>query len=211
MVRNEILRKIIHILFSTLLLTPMLIGSILDPSLIYASILAIGGWIYSIQVRGLPHWLKAGMQIPQPRGIDIVLESFNKLVNLVERDYERRAGWLGALSGLVGVTSSYFLFGNLAFYGISALILTDGLSSIVGLSVGRTKVPLADGTIEGTLAGFLSYFLFLICSMGDLHRAFLIALSSSVTELYGGEDNIAVPLATTLVASLLGAPPFIVQ
>lgn len=206
---NEILRKVIHIIFSTLLLTPMMMGSIIDPSLIYASILAMGGWIYSIQVRGTPHWLRAGMQIPQPKGMDVVLESFNRLVNLVERDYERRAGWLGALSGLLGVTSSYFLFGNLASYGILALILTDGLSSIVGLSMGRTKMPLADGTVEGTLAGLFSYFLFLIYMIGDAFPSALIALSSSIAELYGGEDNIAVPLVTTLVASLLGVSPLI--
>jgi len=189
----------------------MLIGSIFDPSLIYAGILAMGGWIYSIQVRGRPRWLEAAMQIPQPRGIDTVLESFNRLINLVERDYERRAGWLGALSGLVGVSSSYFLFGNLASYGVLALILTDGLSSIVGLSMGRTKVPLADGTIEGTLAGFLSYFLLLLCFISDPYIAFLVALSSSIAELYGGEDNIAVPLAATLVAFLFNAPTLIGQ
>jgi len=207
--KNELLRKVIHILFSSVLLAPMMVMDLVDPKLVYAVALAVGGWIYSVQVKGPPQWLKAGMQIPQPKGVEIVLDSFNRLVNLVERDYERRAGWLGALSGLIGVSSSYFLFGSLASYGIFALITTDGLSSIVGISIGRIKIPMADGTVEGTAAGLISYLILLQCLIGDPYLAALIAVSSSVAELYGGEDNIAVPLVSTLVAFLSGAPPLI--
>ncbi len=207
--RNELLRKLIHILFSSVLLIPMIVGDFLDPGLVYAVALAVGGWIYSVQVKGPPQWLRAGMQIPQPRGVEIVLDSFNRLVSLVERDYERRAGWLGALSGLVGVTSSYFLFGPLASYGIFALILTDGLSSIVGISLGRIRVPMADGTLEGTTAGLLSYLALLTFLTGDPYLSALVAVSASIAELYGGEDNIAVPIVSTLVAFLSGAPPLV--
>ncbi len=207
--RNELLRKLIHIAFSSLLLAPLVLREMVDPGLVYAAAVAVGGWIYSVQVRGPPQWLRAGMQIPQPKGVEIVLESFNKLVSLVERDYERRAGWLGALSGLIGVSSSYFLFGRFTSYGIFALILTDGLSSIFGISLGRTKIPMSDGTLEGTLAGFLSYLIFLFLASGDPLLAFLIALSSTLAELYGGEDNISVPLVSALVAFLSGAPPLI--
>ncbi|MDK2372974.1 MAG: hypothetical protein QI197_06305 [Candidatus Korarchaeota archaeon] len=207
--RNELLRKAIHILFSSILLVPMMVGDLIDPKLVYAAALAVGGWIYSVQVKGLPQWLKAGMQIPQPKGMEIVLESFNRLVSLVERDYERRAGWLGALSGLIGVSSSYFLFGSLASYGIFALILTDGLSSMVGISMGRIKIPMADGTLEGTAAGLISYLALLVGLTGDPFLAGLVAISSSVVELYGGEDNIAVPIVSSLVAFLSGAPPLV--
>ncbi|MDK2384455.1 MAG: hypothetical protein QI199_06590 [Candidatus Korarchaeota archaeon] len=207
--RNELLRKAIHILFSSILLAPMMVEDLIDPKLVYAAALAVGGWIYSVQVKGLPQWLRAGMQIPQPKGMEIVLESFNRLVSLVERDYERRAGWLGALSGLIGVSSSYFLFGSLASYGIFALILTDGLSSMVGISVGRIKIPMADGTLEGTAAGLISYLALLVGLTGDPFLAGLVAISSSVVELYGGEDNIAVPIVSSLVAFLSGAPPLV--
>ncbi len=207
--RNELLRKAIHILFSSILLALMMVGDLIDPKLIYAAALAVGGWIYSVQVKGPPQWLRAGMQIPQPKGVEMVLDSFNRLVSLVERDYERRAGWLGALSGLIGVSSSYFLFGSLASYGIFALILTDGLSSIVGISVGRMKIPMADGTVEGTAAGLISYLALLVGLTGDPYLAALVAISSSVAELYGGEDNIAVPIVSTLVAFLSGAPPLV--
>ncbi|MCD6348174.1 MAG: hypothetical protein J7L91_00930, partial [Candidatus Korarchaeota archaeon] len=140
---NEILRKLIHIAFSALLLVPVMLSPFLSPVVVYAAALAIGGWVYSIQVKGPPQWLRAGMQIPQPKGVETVLDSFNRLVNLVERDYERRAGWLGTLSGLIGVSSTYFLFGPLAVYGIIALILTDGFSSIVGISIGKTRLPMS--------------------------------------------------------------------
>ncbi len=203
---NEVLRKLIHIAFSSVLLIPLLFSSLIDPAITYAAALALGGWIYSMQVKGPPQWLKASMQIPQPRGMEVVLESFNHLVHLVERDYERRAGWLGALSGLIGVTSTYFLFGSLTFYGILALILTDGISSIVGILLGKARIPLSDGTVEGTLAGFLSYCGALVYLTGDLQLAISIATTSSIAELYGGEDNISVPIVSTLVAFLLGAP-----
>ncbi len=203
---NEILRKLIHIAFSALLLVPIMLSPFLSPVVVYAAALAIGGWVYSMQVKGPPQWLRAGMQIPQPKGVEIVLDSFNRLVNLVERDYERRAGWLGALSGLIGVSSTYFLFGPLAVYGIIALILTDGFSSIVGISIGKTRLPMSDGTVEGTLAGFLSYLTALAYLTGDLYLSVIVATSSSIAELYGGEDNIAVPVVSTLVAFLSGAP-----
>ncbi len=203
---NEILRKLIHIAFSALLLVPVMLSPFLSPVVVYAAALAIGGWVYSIQVKGPPQWLRAGMQIPQPKGVETVLDSFNRLVNLVERDYERRAGWLGTLSGLIGVSSTYFLFGPLAVYGIIALILTDGFSSIVGISIGKTRLPMSNGTVEGTLAGFLSYLTALTYLTGDLYLSVIIAASSSMAELYGGEDNIAVPVVSTLVAFLSGAP-----
>ncbi len=203
---NEILRKLIHISFSVVLLIPLILPPLIDPAVIYAGALALGGWIYSMQVRGPPQWLKTGMQIPQPRGIEVVLDSFNHLVRLVERDYERRAGWLGALSGLIGVSSTYFLFGILAFYGILALILTDGISSIVGILLGKIRIPLSDGTVEGTLAGFLSYYAALMYLTGNPQLALIIAIASSIAELYGGEDNISVPIVSTLTAFLLGAP-----
>ncbi len=204
---NEILRKLIHIAFSAVLLIPLALSPLIDPAIIYASALALGGWIYSMQVKGPPQWLKTSMQIPQPKGIEVVLDSFNHLVRLVERDYERRAGWLGALSGLIGVSSTYFLFGLLAFYGILALILTDGVSSIVGILLGRTRIPLSDGTVEGTLAGFISYYAVLAYLTGAPQLALIIATASSIAELYGGEDNISVPVVSTLIAFLLGAPP----
>ncbi len=203
---NEILRKLIHITFSAVLLIPLALPPLIDPAMIYAGALALGGWIYSMQVKGPPQWLKTSMQIPQPKGIEVVLDSFNHLVRLVERDYERRVGWLGALSGLVGVSSTYFLFGLLASYGILALILTDGISSIVGILLGKIRIPLSDGTVEGTLAGFLSYYAVLTYLTGIPQLALVIAAASSIAELYGGEDNISIPVISTLTAFLIGAP-----
>jgi len=208
---NEILRKALHILLSLLLLAPILMKPWIRPEGIYAIALIVGGWIYSMQVRGLPHRLKASMHIPQPKGVEVAVEAFNRLVSLVERDYERRTGWLGMLSGLLGVSSTYFLFGDLVMYGILALVLTDGLSAIVGISLGRTKVPFSDGSLEGTLAGFLSYLIALLLLGINSTNSVVIAIVSTLSELYGGEDNISVPLASTLTAFLLGVPPLISQ
>ena len=181
-------------------------GWLIDPGVIYASALAVGGWVYAVQVRGPPRWLEMGLQAPQPKEVRLILESFNRLIEQVERDYERRAGWLGALSGLIGVTSAYFLFGALAAYGILGLILTDGLSSIFGISLGRRRIPMTDATVEGTVAGFISYALVLVVITRDPTISILIPAASSIAELYVGEDNITVPLAASLAAALTGAP-----
>ncbi len=205
---SEVLRKVIHIVFAFLLLLPQMFKEFLDPMISYGLLLMVAGWVYSIQVKGPPEWLHTfpqwlrGIQ-PQLKGVDFFLEQFNRYISMVERDYEKRAGWLGVLAGVIGVVASYVLFPQTSFFGITALALVDGISSIVGKLFGRVKIPLSDGTLEGTLAGALSYLAFLVAVGVDPLNSLAVSIAASLAELYGGEDNVSIPVLTSAVASLL--------
>jgi dolichol kinase len=203
---GETIRKLIHVVFSLLLAIPLLLKDYIEPGAVYGAALAIGGIIYSTQVKGLPEWLKASMQIPQVRHLEVVIESFEKLIRMVERDYERRSGWLGMMSGLVGGASSYFIFGPSMIYGVLALVFVDGISAIFGMNFGRRIIPFSNKTIEGTLSGFLSFYIISILMTGRLLESLILAALSSVAELYGIEDNIAVPIVASATSYFLSLP-----
>ncbi|MEM0017325.1 MAG: hypothetical protein QXU23_02285 [Candidatus Korarchaeum sp.] len=205
---SETLRKIIHMSFSLLLVIPLILRDYIEPGIIYGAALAFGGVIYSMQVKGPPEWLKASMQLPQIKQLESLIESFERLVSMVERDYERRSGWLGLMSGLIGGASSYFIFGFHVIYGVLGLLLVDGISTIVGMNIGVIKVPFTNKTVEGTLAGFLSFSVALTIITGNFSSSLIVASASSLAELYGIEDNITVPLVASALAYLV-APPLL--
>ncbi|MEM0267824.1 MAG: hypothetical protein QXH90_03195 [Candidatus Korarchaeum sp.] len=205
---SETLRKIIHMLFSLLLVIPLIFRDYIEPGIIYGAALAFGGVIYSMQVKGPPEWLRASMQLPQIKQLESLVESFERLVSMVERDYERRSGWLGLMSGLIGGASSYFIFGFHVIYGVLGLLLVDGISTIVGMNIGVIKVPFTNKTVEGTLAGFLSFSVALTIITGNFSSSLIVASVSSLAELYGIEDNITVPLVASALAYLV-APPLL--
>lgn len=205
---SETLRKIIHMLFSLLLVIPLIFRDYIEPGIIYGAALAFGGVIYSMQVKGPPEWLRASMQLPQIKQLESLIESFERLVSMVERDYERRSGWLGLMSGLIGGASSYFIFGFHVIYGVLGLLLVDGISTIVGMNIGVIKVPFTNKTVEGTLAGFLSFSVALTIITGNFSSSLIVASVSSLAELYGIEDNITVPLVASALAYLV-APPLL--
>ncbi|MEM1985069.1 MAG: hypothetical protein QXW76_07385 [Candidatus Korarchaeum sp.] len=205
---SETLRKIIHMSFSLLLVIPLILRDYIEPGIIYGAALAFGGVIYSMQVKGPPEWLRASMQLPQIKQLESLVESFERLVSMVERDYERRSGWLGLMSGLIGGASSYFIFGFHVIYGVLGLLLVDGISTIVGMNIGVIKVPFTNKTVEGTLAGFLSFSVALTIITGNFSSSLIVASASSLAELYGIEDNITVPLVASALAYLV-APPLL--
>lgn len=203
---SETLRKIIHMILSLLLAAPLLLEDYIEPGIIYGAALAFGGVVYSMQVKGPPEWLRTSMQLPQIKQLESLLESFERLVSMVERDYERRSGWLGLMSGLIGGASSYFIFEYYVIYGVLGLFLVDGTSTIVGMNIGAIKVPFTNKTVEGTLAGFLSFSIALALITGNFFGSLIVASASSLAELYGIEDNIAVPLVASALAYLTSLP-----
>jgi dolichol kinase len=68
--------------------------------------------------------------------------------------------------------------------------------------MGKRRVPMSKGTFEGTLAGFLSYFVVMTFIMDPVRSAVIAAVTSSA-ELYGIEDNISVPLVSSFLFLIL--------
>ncbi len=209
--RPEIIRKMIHMLFSIVMYLPLQISYFIkiDPVQFYAVVVAIVTWIYALKVKGPPPGIdldemrrKLRESGEQFKIIDKAISSVEQLIGDIERDYEKKSGWIGLLSGAIGISVSYILFGDLFIVGILALAVLDGIAAIVGISYGKNRIPFSHGTLEGTLSGALSYFLSLLLITSPLNAA-IITITASIAELYGIEDNITVPITATATNFIL--------
>lgn len=135
------------------------------------------------------------------------LESvFNETLNSIERDYEKRGGYLGVLMGSVGVYASYTAFGQLAVYGILALIFYDTFSALIGTAFGKHKLPYSSSTVEGAIGGLLVYAAVLAIFYLNILDLIVLGIVAVLSEAYGVEDNLTIPVFTSLAAFLLGMP-----
>jgi len=202
--RAEIERKLLHIALSALMFAPYLLSSLLkyDPVKAYGLIVAASAWLYAVRAKGIPAELAQVAKRVRIEGMDKLTSQFAMSVERLERDYEKRAGWIGLLTGVIGIGSSYMIFRDCFIAGVLAMIFVDGISAIAGISMGKRRIPMSKGTFEGTLAGFLSYFV-VMAFMIDPVRSAVIAVVTSFAELYGIEDNISVPLVSSFLFLML--------
>ncbi len=207
---SELRRKILHITFSVLLFLPYefraLLPGWLDLKMVYAVVIAATTWIYAVRVRGVPRIVedlrRRMMELELARPVEKILLSIESLIKTVERDYEKRAGWLGLLSGAVGIGASYLIFGGSFVAGVMAMVMFDGLSPLFSHAFGTRRIPYTKGTLEGTLAAFTVLFLSM-CFITSPLNSLIVTIVASLSELYGVEDNITVPLASSAVYFLL--------
>lgn len=130
-------------------------------------------------------------------------DSFEEHISRMERSYERVGGYIGIAHGAIGILASHVVFGGYAFYGICALTVVDPIAAVVGSLAGAHRVPYSSGTVEGALASS-AVFALLLCLCGiDVPRALLISTAASIAELYGVEDNLSIPIATSAAAYFL--------
>ncbi len=123
----------------------------------------------------------------------------------------------GALTLLLGVTLTYYIFGivlerkDIAFGAIMVLTLGDAVAPIVGRYFGRRPHPLnniklIEGTAAGIFAGFLGALIFVRPIDAILGSFFAMTLES--VEFKIGEqivdDNLSVPIVAGLVFYLTG-------
>ncbi len=208
---SELRRKILHIILSVLLFLPYelraLLPNWLDLNIVYLFIIAVVTWIYSVRVRGIPRIVedlrRKIMEIELARPVERILLSIDSLIKTVERDYEKRAGWLGLLSGTVGIGTSYLIFGGSFVAGVMAMVMFDGLSPLFGHAFGYRRIPHSKGTLEGTLIASAILFLSM-CLITSPLNSLIVTMVTSLSELYGVEDNITVPLASSAAYFLLG-------
>lgn len=218
-----VLRKIFHIAMIIVMTIPLYARGLLlafpssrlidflhrtlDPRLVYVELMVVTAYLNAFRIRKpisderIAEIRKAFRETsPLGKRIDDLIASVEKTIDIMEREYEKRAGYVGLVNGMIGVTAAYLLFGDHVIYGIAALATTDTFSSLIGIGYGRRKIPLTDGTIEGTLGGFFSYFVPLIL-LESPAKAVILAFSASLIELFGVEDNLSVPFFVSLVAA----------
>ncbi|MGC9069137.1 MAG: hypothetical protein ACP5IZ_09225 [Thermoprotei archaeon] len=203
--RPEILRKLIHMLFSIIMYLPIYIAHIINvnPVQFYGFIIAFATWVYALKVKGPPPGINIDEIMRKVRDtseqfkiIEKAISSIEQVISDVEREYEKRAGWIGLLAGAIGISVSYILFNDIFVIGVLALAVLDGIAAIAGITLGKIRIPYSHGTVEGTIAGALSYFLVLLFFMKPV-SALMTTLTATIAELYGVEDNITVPISAT--------------
>jgi dolichol kinase len=226
------LRKLIHVVLSVFLIIPFIIdlSNYGLTNTLYFTVIALGASIiYAVQVKrpiitlviidAITSVRKSILQqlSKSPIGSVIFLETvedglirlektFKDLLETVERDYERRSGYLGILMGAIGVLLSQLLVGNYVIYGIMSLIIYDTMSALGGVLMGRVKLPFSNATMEGALIGMASLALVLYLITGRLIGTLAITVTAALAEAYGIEDNLAIPITTSLIAAALGMP-----
>ncbi|RLG41632.1 MAG: hypothetical protein DRO05_03420 [Thermoproteota archaeon] len=221
---GDVLRKVVHFLLIVALAIPLYwrgvvetfflqdylpaVETLSDPGVVYALVLIGAAFINAVRIRGpisrekVIEFRKKAAEIgPFGKKIEELLEAVDSLINAMQREYERRAGYLGLVYGTIGIFTAYSLFGYEVVYGISAMATTDIFSSLIGMAFGKRRIPFSNGTFEGTIAGFLSFLLPLLI-VEPPWRAFILALSASFAEVYGVEDNLSVPLFVSFVSWL---------
>ncbi|WP_054849772.1 hypothetical protein [Vulcanisaeta sp. JCM 14467] len=96
--------------------------------------------------------------------------------------------------------------GNYVIYGIISVIVYDTMSAIGGVLLGRVKLPFSNATMEGMLVGMASLAIVLFLFTNQLIGTFAITVVAALAEAYGFEDNLAIPVTTSLMAMALRLP-----
>ncbi len=137
-------------------------------------------------------------------GISRIEKSVKDFVDQIERDYERRGGYLGMFMGAAGVLMSQAFTGNYVLYGILSVMLYDTMSAVGGVMLGHTRIPFTNSTVEGALVGAVALAVPLLILSGFNLGIVAVPATAIISEAYGIEDNFTIPVTTSLVAMALG-------
>ncbi len=218
-------RKAVHLLLSFLVLLPFLVKLPLGMYSYYGVGLFLAALINSfvvkrIQVKEDIKLLRETLdrlfssfekEIGEPvrlleEGLDKLEKFVFSRIEYLERDYEKREGYVGLLYGMIGISASAMFFPKHVFYGLLALMIIDPVAGCVGLILNKPRKPPLHGTLEGSLASFLSYVVVMVFIVRlDVVASVLVAAVSSLSELLSVEDNLTIPFMASLTAYLVGA------
>ncbi len=130
-------------------------------------------------------------------------EKFFEFLNSIERDYEKRYGYVCITFALVSIAFGYALFRNSIIYGILGLAFIDSFTSIfTELTKGQSRMILKH-TVLSILISFTLFTLILLIFI-DIKRALILSLSAIMIELISPEDNLTLPFFISYIAYLIG-------
>ena len=221
------LRKLLHLTMSLALLLPYLAEvEGLDALTYYALLSIIAAAVNSFIVKRplLSVKLKESFEKRRRRVLEAlsktspaILDLNAKLLKLegliqeqirqIEREYERKGGYIGIVHGLVGVLSSQIIFGNDTFYGVLALAVVDPVAAVVGTLIGRFRVESLGISLEGSLSSLIAFYAVLsLTTRVAPHQALAISITATLAEAVSIEDNLTLPLVASMAAYLVNAP-----
>jgi len=114
---------------------------------------------------------------------------------------------LGPVTLGLGALLSLLLYPNpAATIAVYALAFGDGLSSLVGKSIGSIRIPFTGGkSLEGSLTCLTAVFVSSMALTGDAPRSLAVAFAATLIEAVPTKDldNIILPVLTGAVAILI--------
>jgi dolichol kinase len=136
------------------------------------------------------------------QALDRAEQGFFALVDAVERDYEKRYGYVAAICAVASVLASYALFGPAATArGILALAVVDPVASLLTLYLGGRRI-LKHNPVS-VAASALAFSAALLAAGERPLRALLLGAAASLIELVSPEDNLTLPLGAAALSYLL--------
>jgi len=228
--RAVFMRKVLHVVFCLGLAAPYLSG-FEEYSLYYFAVLALAAsyanavmikrplLAYDIKnalrerrrrillslLRGAPTAIRREFTDLEQR-LESLEDLIEEQIRRMERAYERVGGYIGVTHGILGVLVSQILFGDRTLYGIMALAVVDPVGAVVGSALGRTRIPLTDATLEGFVAEVAAFAVALVVLGVDPIRALAVSLAAGLSEVLFVEDNLVIPVASSLAAYYLALP-----
>ncbi|MEM2877679.1 MAG: hypothetical protein QXY41_06365 [Thermoproteota archaeon] len=234
---KEIMRKSMHLILSIILLLPFMLSYFkidIDAAVFYSVLSILALILNAIQIKRplLRSEVKGFMRESREKFfkdiknilplkiqvtshiLDKIDEKIREIEDLIddqlsamERDYEKRGGYVGLTYGVLGVTLSYFLFGRYAFYGVISIATVDLISTIVGSLTGTHKLPFTNKTFEGSFSGALLFFMVLILIGMSPLNVLILTVLAAIVEAYSIEDNLLLPLVVSFAASFISGSP----
>ncbi len=226
---RELYRKGVHVLLCSLLLVPFYIRLSIPLHAYYGLGLFLTALLNSFvakkiqlseDIKAIEEYVKAfrGLlekHIGEPiKAIEEPLYRLERFaleqINTLQRDYEKKEGYVGLLYGMIGVSTTYLVFPHHIFYGALALLLVDPVASLTGMATGEMRRPPLHGTISGFASSSALYaaLLYFFMDVPPLSAA-LVALAASTAEILSMEDNLTIPFAASLAAWALALPPML--
>ncbi|MBO3840801.1 MAG: hypothetical protein FGF48_00070 [Candidatus Brockarchaeota archaeon] len=230
---REFIRKGLHLVLSLILLLPLVLSHFeitFNASVFYSVLSIVALTLNAIQIKRplLRSEVKSFMRerrekffndirnyIPlksrvTSQVVDRIEEKIRGVEDLIdhqlttlERDYEKRGGYIGLTYGILGVTLSYFLFEKYAFYGVISLATTDAVATMVGELRGAHRLPLTSKTFEGSVSGFATFFTVLILTGVSPLASLILSTVAAVVEAYTVEDNLLLPIAVSFLSTFI--------
>ena len=138
------------------------------------------------------------------KAFDRIEENFNKFVSDIEREYERRYGYVAITFALLSIALSYALFSSYTMYGILALAVVDSVSAMITKILPKPR--LYKHSLWSVVITYGAFLAVLAAAGAGIWKAMLIALVAVAAENLGIEDNLTLPIATSAIAYVLRAP-----
>lgn len=230
---REIVRKSLHFILSLILLSPFVLSYfeiVFDKTVFYSVLSILTLTFNAIQIKrpllrsevkkfmrnsrekffiDIKNFIPVKSQVTS-NVLDRIEEKIRGVEDLIdyqlstlERDYEKRGGYVGLTYGVLGVTLSYFLFNDYVLYGVISLATIDSVATLMGGLKGTHRLPFTSKTVEGSISGSLAFLTALILIGVSPLDSLILSAVAMVVEAYAVEDNLLLPLFVSFLAKFM--------